>query len=327
MLAFITGLVWKVSKLLLAPRLPLNQGVGLFRLKLMLAKATAKSGLWMLAGTALLILGCSKEPSSSPTPANGVQSEMAFRFAEREITNATSTLGGRRAAADRLVGTAEGAHQLLEWASNDELPVEFRPYLTMLLAHVPYEGIRNRAAEVLPPYMDRNQRLLPPLSDFFKLKGNPARGPELFRHPDLNCIGCHRLNGEGVALGSDLSDVGLRLDALTLLESLLDPSAIITPGYETWLVVDQEENEHVGVLSRETPEAVVLRDAKNNEIVVPKNRIKQKQQVPVSLMPAGLQQSMTLQDLVDLWLFLRGCKQPPVSQGQPPAGPGAKAPK
>lgn len=293
----------------------------------MLAKATAKSGLWMLAVTALLVFGCSKEPSSSPTPVNPGESELGYQFAEKEITNATSTLGGRRAAADKLVRTAEGAHQLLEWASNNELPVEFRPYVTMLLAHVPYEGIRSRAAEVLPPYLDRNQRLLPPLSDFFKLKGNPGRGPELFRHPDLNCIGCHRLNGEGVALGSDLSDVGLRLDAMTLLESLLEPSAIITPGYETWLVVDQEENEHVGVLSRETPGAVVLRDAKNNEIVIPKSRIKQRQQVPVSLMPAGLQQSMTLQDLVDLWLYLRGCKQPPVAQAQPAAEPVTKTSK
>jgi putative heme-binding domain-containing protein len=118
------------------------------------------------------------------------------------------------------------------------------------------------------------------------------------------------LNGEGVALGSDLSDIGLRLDAVSLLESLLDPSAIITPGYETWLVVDDEENEHVGVLSRETEESVRLRDAKNNEMVIPKTRIRQRRQVPVSLMPAGLQQSLTRQDLVDLWWFLQGCRQP-----------------
>lgn len=225
-------------------------------------------------------------------------------------TNANLPLKARRDAILVLVTNYHSATQLLHWVAVGVISNDLRPMLTLELAHVPWPQVRSQAWEVLPPYLDKEQRLLPRWETFNASKGAPSRGQTWFRHPDLNCIGCHRLNGEGVALGSDLSDIGLRLDAVSLLESLLDPSAIITPGYETWLVVDDEENEHVGVLSRETEESVRLRDAKNNEMVIPKTRIRQRRQVPVSLMPAGLQQSLTRQDLVDLWWFLQGCRQP-----------------
>ncbi|WCJ60785.1 c-type cytochrome [Fontisphaera persica] len=257
-------------------------------------------------------MGCSKKPPPPPAA-----EPLKRKFLQETVTNAQESLANRRLAVSALATNQAGAAQLLHWVSLGVLSNDLRPVLTLELAHAPWPNIRSQAWEMLPPYLDKHQQPLPPLGKFFTLQGNPARGATLFKHPDLNCIGCHRLNGEGVALGSDLSDIGLRMDAATLLESLVDPSAIITPGYETWLVVDRDENEHVGVLARETEQVLALRDAKNNEIVISKAQIKQRRQVPVSIMPAGLQQSVTVQDLVDLWLFLRGCRQPSATNAPP----------
>ncbi|MCX8157197.1 MAG: hypothetical protein N3J91_12255 [Verrucomicrobiae bacterium] len=269
-------------------------------------------GGWLLCLLGLFWTSCSKAPPPSPPP-NPAKEIVSGILLRTMVTNVQESLANRRLAVAGLASNRVGSQELLRWLGEGALSNDLRPMLTLELAHVPWPEVRSQAWEVLPPYLDKNQKLLPPLQEFFKLRGDPNRGAALFRHPDLNCIGCHRLQGEGVAVGSDLSDIGLRMDAESLLESLLDPSAVITPGYETWLVVDDEENEYVGVLARETTAAVILRDAKNNELVIPKPRIKQRRQVPVSIMPAGLQQSMTLQDLVDLWLFLRGCRQPPVT--------------
>lgn len=273
--------------------------------------------LWLWA---LFLAGCSPTsppPPGAPSPPGESQEQAPGPKLLTAVTNVHLPLKTRREAVVVAAAHVQGAQQLLNWTAAGLLSNDLRPVLTLELAHAPWPQVRSQAWEMLPPYLDKEQRLLPRLNDFLSWKGAPSRGPALFRHPDLNCIGCHRLNGEGVALGSDLSDIGLRLDAASLLESLLDPSAIITPGYETWLVVDEEENEHVGALSRETAEAVMLRDAKNNEIVIPKARVRQRRQVPVSLMPAGLQQSLTVQDLVDLWLFLQSCRQPAGASAAP----------
>lgn len=264
-----------------------------------------------------LLLMFSRAPR--PPANNPAQQTLKLLLLQGEVTNSQQTLANRRHALTLMADQVQGVVQLLNWYKQGALSNDLRPLLTLELAHVPSSMVRSLVWEVLPPYLDKNQQLLPRLSVFHTLKGDPSRGAALFRHPDLNCIGCHRLHGEGVAVGSDLSDIGLRMDAVSIVESLLDPSAVITAGYETWLVVDDEENEYVGVLARENEEAVVLRDAKNNELVIPQKRVKQRRQVPVSLMPAGLQQSMTLQDLVDLWLFLRECRQPPATNALPAA--------
>lgn len=258
--------------------------------------------------------GCSKAPEPPSPPAHPQEQAVASMPYQRAVTNQQPSLAVRRSAVIKLAASKEGAYQLLQWALEGILPMDLRPVATLELAHVPWPELQTQAWEVLPPYRDKHQQLLPRLNTFLAFKGDPGRGPALFRHPDLNCIGCHRLNGEGVALGSDLSDVGLRMDAETLLENLLDPSAVISPGYETWLVVDKEENEWVGLLMGETEDALVLRDARNNEMRLSKDRVQSRRQVPVSLMPAGLQQGMTVQDLADLLLFLRSCRQSPATQ-------------
>ena len=280
--------------------------------------------IWLWGGTLCWLVaiwgGCSRAPQQAPQPpADPAEQRGPSLFPAHVVTNAQEALVRRRQAVALLAGGREGAEQLLGWYKDGLLSNDLRPMLTLELAQVPWAEVRSQAWEVLPPYLDKNQQLLPRLQALVAFHGNPERGAVLFRHPDLNCIGCHRLKGEGVAVGSDLSDIGLRLGAEDLWESLLDPSAIITPGLETWLVVDEEENEHVGVLVRETEAAVILRDAKNNEINLPKTRIRQRRQVPVSLMPAGLQQGLTLQDLVDLWSFLRSCRQPPATNAAPVA--------
>ena len=46
------------------------------------------------------------------------------------------------------------------------------------------------------------------------------------------CTGCHKISGEGGAIGPDLTHVGSRLSANLIRESILQPDAKTAKGYE-----------------------------------------------------------------------------------------------
>jgi mono/diheme cytochrome c family protein len=47
------------------------------------------------------------------------------------------------------------------------------------------------------------------------------------------CLGCHVFNGEGIQLGPSFDGIGARVDADYIRESILDPAAGASPGFET----------------------------------------------------------------------------------------------
>jgi ubiquinol-cytochrome c reductase cytochrome b subunit len=52
-----------------------------------------------------------------------------------------------------------------------------------------------------------------------------ARGKQLYQ--SLGCAACHRIHGEGEAVGPDLSTVGSRHDAARLIQHLRDPDSVV----------------------------------------------------------------------------------------------------
>lgn len=67
------------------------------------------------------------------------------------------------------------------------------------------------------------------------LSGDAGRGTEIFRR--LGCVGCHRVGAEGGHLGPDLTAIGASQSAQYLLESILDPNAVLVKGFKPITVV------------------------------------------------------------------------------------------
>lgn len=62
--------------------------------------------------------------------------------------------------------------------------------------------------------------------------GDPVRGAEVFwKHPVASCSACHAIGGQGGAVGPDLTAVGARLDRAQILQSILDPNAVLAAGW------------------------------------------------------------------------------------------------
>jgi putative heme-binding domain-containing protein len=140
-------------------------------------------------------------------------------------------------------------------------------------------------------------------------QGDPARGEPVFRRPDLGCMQCHAIAGAGGKVGPDLATVGASAPLDYLLESVLLPAKIVKDGYTCIHLVTRKGRLLRGILLRESPREVVLRDPTHDEIVIPAADIEERA-VGGSLMPDGLDQTLTDGELADLIRFLSELGKP-----------------
>src|SRR5262249_5652809 len=109
--------------------------------------------------------------------------------------------------------------------------------------------------------------------------GDARRGRKLFaRH----CGTCHKLFGEGEALGPDLTHAN-RKDRDFLLVSIVDPSALVRKEYASHLVRTTDGRALTGLLVESTPTHVTLAGAKNERTRIPRSKIEKMEESPVSL--------------------------------------------
>ena len=161
------------------------------------------------------------------------------------------------------------------------------------------------AAEKTPAFVTKDGQTLPDIPHLALLSGDPAAGEQVFRNADgANCIRCHQLGDTGGVLGPPLTVIGAKLSKAQLYEAILYPSAAIEMGYETWVVKTRNGDVLTGRKVEDTDDHVTILNADGKYIDVPVDQVERKVQQKISLMPEGLTQAMTRQDLVNLVEFL-----------------------
>jgi putative heme-binding domain-containing protein len=136
-----------------------------------------------------------------------------------------------------------------------------------------------------------------------RAKGDPARGEQVYRRAEMNCLKCHAVAGAGGQVGPDMTSIGASAQVDYLIESMLNPNAKIKEGYNSFLVNTDDGRSFSGIKVRETNAEIVFRDAEDREITVRKSD--QPEIKPgKSLMPEGLTDPLTNQEFIDLVRFL-----------------------
>lgn len=153
--------------------------------------------------------------------------------------------------------------------------------------------------------LDRLNALLPKLRS-----GNVQRGAELFFAEKSKCATCHRIGDQGAKIGPDLSNIGANRAGQDLLESILFPSATIVRDYEPYSLITSDGRVLTGLIARETTETLYLQPQSGDVIAVPRSEIDELAPGTVSIMPAGLDQTLSEQDLADIVAFLQSRKGP-----------------
>lgn len=124
---------------------------------------------------------------------------------------------------------------------------------------------------------------------------------------DAQCLACHRLGLEGGGIGPDLTAVSARFSRRDVLESILDPSKVVSEQYQNTTIWLKSGDDHTGRLVDETPERVVLVPNQlqpNMRVGIAKASIAKREFSKLSPMPAGLANALSKEDLLDLLAFI-----------------------
>ena len=154
-----------------------------------------------------------------------------------------------------------------------------------------------------------------------KAPGNKAHGKELFVK---NCATCHQLFGEGAKIGPDLTTAD-RKNRGYLLAQIVDPSGYVRPEYISFNVTTNDGRRLSGVVQDPSDSSVTLVNVIDNKpvkTVISKSDIDQMLPSPVSLMPEKMLDTLSDDDIRDLFAYLQ--TEAPAEQPKPKPGAGPK---
>ena len=229
-----------------------------------------------------------------PTP------ELRARANESVVLDATAALSLREESALAMARTKIGGMRLLALASQDKLPAELHDIVGKQIHLNPDLSVRALAGQ----YFSRlgGGQPLPALGELLKIRGDAARGKTL-TFGRAECANCHLFAGQGKSVGPDLTSIGRKLDRTRLFDSILNPSAAINFGYETWLIALDDGRLLTGFIVGEG-DPVLLKDAKGTQHAIPAESIEFRKRQSVSIMPELAKANLTAQELADIVEFL-----------------------
>lgn len=205
----------------------------------------------------------------------------------------------RRASVEALGRTQTGERELLEAVRTGRLPDDLRPAAAAVLFSSFRGGVREAAAEHLeaPAATTADGRTLAAPAELARNRGDAAAGSEVF---DRVCATCHVAEGRGNEFGPGLSDIGAKLSRAALYTSILEPSAGISFNYAGETLRLADGTEVTGIVGSETESELVLRLPGGISSRYERARVTGRTRLDVSLMPDGLEQALTEQELIDV---------------------------
>jgi putative heme-binding domain-containing protein len=143
---------------------------------------------------------------------------------------------------------------------------------------------------------------------WLKLLEGPAdleTGRRVFEHPKLaGCYRCHQADGRGTNIGPDLSLIG-RSERRRIVESILQPSSTVAPHYQAWRIVTIDERTRTGLLVRTYLDESEYVDEKGDRFKVRATEVSSISAASASIMPDGLVDQLTTQEIRDLIAYLQ----------------------
>jgi putative heme-binding domain-containing protein len=143
---------------------------------------------------------------------------------------------------------------------------------------------------------------------FLSRGSDPVKGMSVF---EAKCAQCHTIYGKGGNIGPDITGVG-RDNLDLVLSNVLDPSLVIGKPYYVYIAKLKDDTAVSGILVEDSPKQVVLKEPTGVH-VIPRDQLVRLVQQNISMMPEGLEQTMTQDEFCNLIAFLL-TKERPVSK-------------
>ncbi|MCS7465797.1 HEAT repeat domain-containing protein [Stieleria sp. ICT_E10.1] len=132
--------------------------------------------------------------------------------------------------------------------------------------------------------------------------GNPAAGKAAYTK--ASCAQCHRFGNYGESIGPSLSGIARRFTKREIVESILYPAHVVSDQYASKKVLTLDGKIFVGMVSEQSDGTLVVRDARNNTAMIEASEVDQILPSTSSIMPSGLIDELTLQEISDMMAYL-----------------------
>ncbi|MCF6310886.1 MAG: c-type cytochrome [Verrucomicrobiales bacterium] len=163
------------------------------------------------------------------------------------------------------------------------------------------QGLQNASPEYDAEFVQR-------LAAEVRASGDAEKGKAVFNLPQTTCIACHKIGEVGGILGPDLTTVGAGLPTDIIIDSVIWPKRQIKEGYVSVSVTTKDQKIYAGYQDRIENGTLYLRDtATQKTIPIKLSDIAKKDEIG-TIMPAGLTNSLTREQIRNLIAYLAHLK-------------------
>lgn len=213
----------------------------------------------------------------------------------------------RKNAAQKIGKSWMGEERVLEILKTKKVPTELIPDVVESVSGAWRGTIRSQAASYLPNGGKNNAtKPAPTLRELIAIKANAEEGKRVFGNA---CGICHQVNNAGYDFGPKLTEIGSKLPKESLLEAIVHPAKGIGFGYEGWQLKMKDGSALSGIIASKTETDIVLKMPGGVIKEIKTAGIETMSQMKESMMPEGLYQTMSKEDLANLLEYLSGLKK------------------
>lgn len=213
----------------------------------------------------------------------------------------------RKSAAHKIGNSWSGEDRVLEILKAKKVPAALIPDIVASVDGAWRGSVRSEAASYLPDHgKSKTSKPAPTMQEIAALKPNAAEGQKIFAN---TCSVCHMVNNTGNDFGPKLSEIGSKLPKEAVLEAIVNPSAGIGFGYEGWEIKMKDGSTLSGIIASKTETDIDIKFPGGARKQIKTADVLALTQMKASMMPDGLYQSMSTQDLANLLDYLESLKK------------------
>ncbi len=195
---------------------------------------------------------------------------------------------------------------LLKMAKEGKLPKELNAAAAATLKSAIKGGVREEAAKLFSSVgTNTSEKKSLNIDALAKRTGQSKAGEKVFMQ---TCTVCHQAGNKGVKFGPALTQIGGKLTKGALYTAIVDPDAGISFGYEGYTIKLKDGSEMGGIITSKTEDVVEVSSPGGAKTKMEKSKIASMTEMKGSMMPKGLDEAMSQQDLVNLVEYLYSLK-------------------
>ncbi len=211
----------------------------------------------------------------------------------------------RREAVRALGGSQNGEDLILTLLKEHKLNDDLKAAAVQGVSGAWRKSVRTEAAKYIGGSSAVAQKH-PAVPELVQMKGDVAKGKATYT---MYCATCHQVNGEGADFGPKLSEIGSKLPKEGQYLAIYNPSAGISFGYEGYEVKFKDGSSVTGIVSSKNETDLIMKFPGGSTQEYKMSNVKSMKQLDDSMMPAGLQEAMSTEELTGLVEYMSSLRR------------------